>query len=95
MRFTAIVNGYPANISVRRDATLSDIVKKVCKETGNTGQPVEEWELHDATGVPLPLHHRARTLKDGARLFVNVRSGIGGSSSRSRGTADSGAPATG
>ena len=78
-KFKVIVNGYPANVSVRRGAFLSDVVYSAWDKTGNSGQPIDQWELRDVNGVPLPLHHRASTIANGATLFLNVRAGIGGS----------------
>lgn len=75
-----IINGkdFPVEISV--EAPLLAAVSDALKESGNTGRPVDDWEVRDAKGV---LLETGRTIEDlrlhnGARLFLSLRVGAGG-----------------
>ena len=48
--------------------------------SNNTGRPVDEWEIHDASGRQLDPEHSASSqkLKDGDRVFLNLKVGVGG-----------------
>lgn len=78
---TVIVNGQPISVKkVNLNAPLHTVVHEALKESGNSGQPVENWELRDAAGQVLDV---ARKITDyniaaGANLFLNLKAGVGG-----------------
>jgi hypothetical protein len=79
--FTVVVNGQPVNFDhINVNTHLREIVKTALEKSGNSGQPIDNWELRDAGGQVLDLN---RTLADygiatGAKLFLNLKAGVGG-----------------
>jgi len=81
INIVVVVNGHPVpfdHISVK--TVLRELVHEALKKSGNSGQPIENWELRDAAGQILDLH---RTLADygimsGANLFLSLKAGVGG-----------------
>ena len=59
---------------------MSAIIPDALAETGNSGQPPENWELRDADGNLLDLDKTfddyGFTEKD--RFFLNLKAGVGG-----------------
>ena len=79
-QLTIVVNGQPTEVRVHAEEKLRAVVAKALDQTGNTGQPPENWELRDPRGTPLDLD---RDVDDfhfpaGTRLFLNLKAGIGG-----------------
>jgi len=75
-----IVNGQPTVVAANPNAPLHTIIEPALRQTGNTGQPPDAWELRDANGEILD---GARKIKDfdfapGTRIFLNLRAGVGG-----------------
>lgn len=77
---TVVVNGRPVEIEANIQAPLRTIIPKALEESGNTGQPPENWELRDAAGNLLDLQKKIRDFEFGAAisLFLNLKAGIGG-----------------
>jgi hypothetical protein len=77
---TVVVNGKPAEIFAVEDQPIGAIIPDALEQTGNTGQPPENWELRDAEGNLLDLNKNfgdyAFSEKD--RLFLNLKAGVGG-----------------
>jgi hypothetical protein len=75
-----IVNGQPTMVSANENAPLHSIIGKALEQTGNLGQPAENWELRDAAGVELDGSRKIETFgfAPGVKLFLNLRAGIGG-----------------
>jgi hypothetical protein len=50
------------------------------EQTGNTGQPPDNWELRDAQGTLLDTSHKIASFHfpSGVRLFLNLKAGVGG-----------------
>ena len=75
-----VVNGQPTDVKANPEAPLETIVPRALQQTGNTGQPVENWELRDAKGELLDLKKKIEDYhfpKD-VTLFLNLKAGIGG-----------------
>jgi Protein of Unknown function (DUF2604) len=75
-----IVNGQPVSVQANIKAPLRTLVEHALHDSGNSGQPTENWELRDAAGHVLDL---TRKLEDsgiaaGANLFLNLKAGVGG-----------------
>lgn len=75
-----IVNGHPALVRASEGSRLRGVVEHALGETGNVGQPPENWELRNAAGL---LLDQSKTvghyhLESGVKLFLNLHAGIGG-----------------
>ena len=77
---TVIVNGQPTVVDEAKNAPLSTIIPDALRQTGNSGQPPENWELRDADGNLLDLNKKIGDygFTDKARLFLNLKAGVGG-----------------
>jgi hypothetical protein len=75
-----VVNGQPVTVEGNVNAPLIPLIQHALNESGNSGQPAENWELRDAAGNVLDP---GRKLGDtgvagGATLFLNLKAGVGG-----------------
>ena len=77
-----VVNGKPEQVKVSFDQQIGEVVKAALKQSGNSGQPPEQWELRDQNGQVLDISKTVGVLdiKEGAKLFLNLKAGVGGSS---------------
>jgi hypothetical protein len=77
---TIVVNGQPTVVHANRNAPLRTVIARAVEQTGNAGQPPDNWELRDAGGAPLPLDQKIGDFKFPAdvRLFLNLKAGVGG-----------------
>ena len=77
---TVVVNGQPTVIDAIGDDPLGTIIPDALRQTENSGQPQENWELHDADGTLLDLDKKIEDygFSDKARLFLNLKAGVGG-----------------
>jgi hypothetical protein len=80
LQLVIVVNGSPTTVEANIHAPLHTIVPKALEQTGNTGQPPENWELRDAAGVELDLQRKIETFNfaPDTKLFLNLRAGVGG-----------------
>lgn len=77
---TVVVNGQPTQVIANQEAPLLVVVEKALEQTGNTGQPPENWELRNASGLELDLHKKVEDyhFESGTQLFLNLKAGVGG-----------------
>jgi hypothetical protein len=77
---TVVVNGQSTQVDVNENAPLRTIIPKALHQTGNSGQPPENWELRDADGNLLDLDKKIEDYNFSAdvRLFLNLKAGVGG-----------------
>lgn len=75
-----IVNGKPTVVTANPNSPLHTLVPKALEQTGNLGQPPENWELRDAAGTELDLARKIKSFDfpPDVKLFLNLRAGIGG-----------------
>lgn len=75
-----IVNGQPTVVGANKNAPLRTVIARALEQTGNAGQPPENWELRDAAGAPLSLDQKISDFNFPAdvRLFLNLKAGVGG-----------------
>lgn len=75
-----VVNGQPTSVKANLNAPLHTIIPKALEQTGNAGQPPENWELRDQSGVLLPLETKIEdfNFESGTKLFLNLKAGVGG-----------------
>ena len=77
---TVVVNGQPTVVDVLQAAPLGTIIPDALRQTENSGQPPENWELRDADGTLLDLEKRIEDygFSEKIRLFLNLKAGVGG-----------------
>ena len=82
IEFTIIVNGQPVPVKIDRYAAIGEAVAQALEESGNSGQPVKNWELRDASGHPIDTGQKIADsdIKDDAKLFLTLKAGVGGTS---------------
>lgn len=75
-----IVNGQSTTLEVSSRAPLHSVIGKALAETGNSGQPPENWEFRNEGGVLLDSDQKIGDLglASGSRLFLNLKAGVGG-----------------
>ncbi len=75
-----VVNGQPTEVDANRNAPLRTVIPRALSQTGNVGQPPENWELRDQGGSLLDVEAKVGTFgfADGTRLYLNLKAGIGG-----------------
>jgi hypothetical protein len=80
LELTVVVNGQPTQIAANEEAPLLTVVEKALEQTGNTGQPPDNWELRNASGVELDLHKKVEDyhFEPHTQLFLNLKAGVGG-----------------
>lgn len=77
---TIVVNGQPTTLDVNEEEPLGALIPRALQQTGNTGQPPDQWELRDAAGEILDPGRKVKSFgfAPGTTLFLNLRAGIGG-----------------
>jgi hypothetical protein len=78
-----IINGENFPVETKVSEPLIAPVERALVLSGNTGRrDPREWEVRDSTGVLLEVDRTIEelVLKDGARLFLNLKVGAGGNS---------------
>jgi hypothetical protein len=80
IRIEVVVNGEATVVDASLDSPLSTIIPRALEQTGNTGQPPDNWELRDAQGTLLDTSHKIASFHfpSGVRLFLNLKAGVGG-----------------
>ncbi len=75
-----VVNGQPVSIEARAHELLRSAAEEALKKSGNSGQPLENWELRDAAGKVLDLARKIGEFHfpDETKLFLNLKAGVGG-----------------
>ena len=82
IEFTIVVNGQSVPVKTDLSAEIGEALVQALNKSGNSGQPVENWELRDASGHPIDTGQKIADsdIKDGAKLFLNLKAGVGGTS---------------
>jgi len=77
---TVVVNGQQVQVSGNRNAPLHTIIPKALHDSGNVGQPPENWELRDVAGALLDINQKIEAFNFNAetKLFLNLKAGVGG-----------------
>lgn len=75
-----VVNGQPVDVEANLQAPLRTAIQEALRKSGNTGQPVENWELRDAGGQILDPTRKIGEFNfpAGTTLFLNLKAGVGG-----------------
>ena len=77
---TIIVNGVPIDVERNENAPLKSAIGTALAQSGNVGQPIENWELRDASGNLLDTSKKIGEFgfDDTVKLFLSLKAGIGG-----------------
>ena len=80
IQITVVVNGQPTVVDASADDPLGTIIPDALRQTANSGQPPENWELRDADGTLLDLDKKIGDygFPEKTRLFLNLKAGVGG-----------------
>lgn len=80
INITAVVNGTPTGVSANVNAPLKTIIAEALHETGNNGQPPDNWDVKDAAGNVLDPNTKIEDLglTEGMTVFLTLKAGIGG-----------------
>lgn len=75
-----VVNGQATVVEANVNAPLHTIIPKALEQTGNTGQPPDNWELRDAQGTLLDTSQKISSFgfDSDTKLFLNLKAGVGG-----------------
>lgn len=75
-----VVNGQPVVVKANVEAPVHTLIEHALTQSGNSGQPIANWELRDASGQVLDPARKIEdyNLQSGATLFLNLKAGIGG-----------------
>ena len=77
---TIVVNGQTVSVTANQKHALHSVIPPALYQTGNSAQPPENWELRTDNGTLLDTNARisAFGFGEGARLYLNLKAGIGG-----------------
>ncbi len=75
-----IVNGTATEVHANLNAPLHTVVNKALEQTGNSGQPSENWEFRDQAGSLLDLAKKIGEFGFAAdvKLYLSLKAGAGG-----------------
>jgi len=77
---TVVVNGQPVPVKANIQAPLRTLIEHALQQSGNSGQPLDNWELRDASGKILNPDSKIGefNFSAGTQLFLNLKAGVGG-----------------
>jgi len=77
---TIVVNGVSVSVEANVNAPLHTVIPKALEESGNVGQPPENWELKDEGGAVLDVTKKLEELglTAGTTLFLSLKAGAAG-----------------
>ena len=80
---SVVVNGQLTVVDATEDDPVGAIIPDALRQTGNSGQPPDNWELRDDEGNLLDLNKTigGYGFDDKVRLFLNLKAGVGGMAS--------------
>jgi hypothetical protein len=75
-----VVNGQPIPLEAKNHELLRTVVHQALEKSGNSGQPIDNWELRDGSGNILDLARKVGDFhfQDGTKLFLSLKAGVGG-----------------
>ena len=74
---TIVVNGQPTEVRAEPNAEIGSVIPRALDQTGNAGQPPQNWELRDDQGQVVNVEDRVERFV-GRTLFLNLKAGVGG-----------------
>ena len=79
-QISVVVNGQLTVIDATEDEPVGKVIPDALRQTGNSGQPPENWELRDSDGNLLDLNKTVGDygFDEKTTLFLNLKAGVGG-----------------
>jgi len=74
---TIIVNGTPTSVTVNPHQPIISVVERVLKDSGNIGQPPDQWWFHTEDGTRVSGETRFEDLPN-VQLYLSLEAGVGG-----------------
>lgn len=80
VRFTIVANGTPTEVEQNVNSPLKAVIERALSNTGNVGQPPENWELRDEQGVLLDPERKIASygFAGAITLYLSLKAGVGG-----------------
>lgn len=80
LRVTFVIGGEPTEVEGKPQDQLVKLLEKALKQSENTGQPVEQWQVTDEPGNALDVTKTLAELGivDGAILLASLKAGAAG-----------------
>ena len=77
---TVVVSGEDVAVTVNPHQKVAELVREALRESGNQGQPLENWVLKTADGSSIDFNQRIGDagITEGMKLFLNPKAGEGG-----------------
>lgn len=77
---TFVIGGEPTEVRAKPDEQLLSLLEKALKQSENTGQPADAWQVTDEPGNPLDVTKTLLELgiQDGAVLLASLKAGAAG-----------------
>lgn len=74
-----VVSGEDVAVTVNTHQKVAQLVREALNESGNQGQPVENWILKsDAGAIDFEQRIADAGITDGMKLYLNPKAGEGG-----------------
>lgn len=75
-----VVSGQETSLNVNIHQKVEELIKEALRETGNQGQPPEDWELRTGDGALIGQGVRVGDagILEGTKLYLNPKAGAGG-----------------
>jgi len=79
-KLVIVINGISYDVKANVEAPVLVVIEKALDESGNKGQPPQNWELRNAAGQLLDPQKKLEEyhLPDGTKLFLSLKAGVGG-----------------
>lgn len=80
LELIVVVNGQPVTVEGNVHAPLRTVMEHALQQSGNSGQPLENWQLRDAGGQVFDASQKLEEFHfpPGTTLFLNLMAGVGG-----------------
>lgn len=75
-----VVNGTTTLVERNDNAPLKSVIEEALEQTGNVGQPMENWELRDPNGNLLDPSQKIGSFDfpEDVTLFLSLKAGVAG-----------------
>lgn len=75
-----VVNGQPTPVTANLQAPLRTAIEHALQASGNSGQPIDNWEMRDGSGQILDPTRKIGEFGflPGVTLFLSLKAGVGG-----------------
>lgn len=80
MKLTIITNGQHTEVQANQKLALHSVMPPALEQAGYEGSPPDNWELRSVEGTLLDTSKKIAAFQfgEGARLYLNLRAGVGG-----------------